>query len=379
MHAKNIRITGFLLLVLAVCTLPALAGGKFDEETKIGKEESDRFAADKSTKFVEDAALTARIETIVKAIADVAREREIPATYGNSAVAPFEYTFKIVDDKEVNAFSLPGGFIYINKGLIDCVQSDDELAAVIAHEIAHIAHHHAMQLIASQQKEMAWIAGGLLVGVLSGAKGADLSNLAYMGNLISIAKMSAYGQKAEFDADRAAVCYLAQTKYKPIAMLTFMERLARDDMRKPEVTYGIFATHPPSYLRSREIIDEIEKHGLTVDAGTRREVTNYMRVQVKPVDGTSAVEVWIADTKVITVAEPVSAEYIASEFRRTLLDGAKIYDVKASGGKVSMLDAVIEPSPEDAKLAGSTVEQLASAVAARIQLALMKERLHQGF
>lgn len=198
--------------------------------------------------------------TITKAACQI----KVKPSYGNSNPTNFQYSFKIIDDKDVNAFALPGGFVYINKGLLEYVQSDDELAAVIAHEVAHVEHHHAMQLNKAQQKAML----GMMAAILAGkAAGMEVSDAVMIANLINTARMSGYGQKAELDADRTAVGYLAATKFNPTGMLTFMERLARDEGRKPSINWGIFATHPPAYLRAREITAELEARGLKSIAG----------------------------------------------------------------------------------------------------------------
>ena len=180
-----------LLSVFACLAVPAYSVTEAEEEIQMGKTSALEVA--KEYKFIDDPALVKRLETVGNPIAKVAREKEVPATYGKSTVAKFDYTFKIIDDKEVNAFALPGGYVYVNKGLVDYVHSDDELAGVIAHEIAHAAHHHIMQLIKAQQKENTALALAVLVGVAVGAKGESLENIAYALTLIRIARMSAYG------------------------------------------------------------------------------------------------------------------------------------------------------------------------------------------
>lgn len=356
------------------------------QERKMGADEAAKFAADKTTKFITDPALVARIESIGNAIASVANEKSIPATYGKSDVRKFNYTFKIVDDKDINAFSLPGGYVYVNKGLIDSAQSDDELAGVIAHEIGHIAHHHIMQLLAENNKDMAAMAAILLAGALGGVKGDDLFKIFQVGGLLAVAKSSAYGQKAEFDADRTAVVLLAETKkYNPAGILTLMERLARDEQRKPGINYGIFMNHPPSDKRAHEIIDEMVKLGLPIN---RRLVTSYTRVQIKPIEHSTASSIWISDTEIIQVADSGGikaakrAESIAAELRNVLVSGARYHNVKLDdlGRQVVILgEVVLAPTKEDAALANTTVPDLAAASAQKIKKALVKEMLNEGY
>lgn len=373
-----------LVLSLVACfALPAYSVTETEEEIQMGKTSALEVA--KEYKFIDDPALVKRLETVGGLIAKIATEKEVPATYGKSTVAKFDYTFKIIDDKEVNAFALPGGYVYVNKALLDYVQSDDELAGVIAHEIAHAAHHHIMQLIKAQQKENTALALAVLVGVAVGAKGESLENIAYALTLIRIARMSAYGQDAEFDADRTAVAYMAVTKYNPVGMLTFMERFATDEARKPQRDYGLFQTHPESNKRAQVIIGEIEKRGLPIN---RRLVTTYTAVQVKPVPDSQASSVWIGDTEIIRLADSngekasVRANRIAARLTSALLAGASLRDVKvgiAGQNVIIMGDSVVEPTAEDAALVSSTVSQVAEVSADAIRRALLNELLQRTY
>jgi len=365
--------------LLACPILPAYAADDLEEEVRIGKEAAEQVA--KESKFADDPALVQRVEAIGNAIAKVAVEREVPAAYGKSTLAKFSYSFKIVEDKDVNAFALPGGFIYVNTALLDFVHSDDELAAVVAHEIAHVAHHHAMHSLKVQQRQMLGLAAAVLVGAAAGASSEDLGRLAYMANLINMARLSDYGQEAEFDADKTAVAYLAETKYNPVGMLTFMERLAREEIRKPQSDLGILTTHPRSHKRAFKILGELNKRAIPIN---RRLVTNYLRVEVKPIEKTQAYSVWIADTEVIRLADSdgeraaARAQRVAEKLGTLLLAGARIHNVKVGGGGqyVVVMDKVlIAPTPEDAKLAGASVDEVVTSAVNAIKKALFQERL----
>lgn len=349
------------------------------EDIRIGKEAAEQVA--KESKFVEDPEISARVERIGRDIALVACEKEIPATYGRAGTPKFDYCFKVVDDNEVNAFALPGGFIYVNKGLLEVVQSDDELAAVIAHEVAHAAHRHGMYLIRAQEKQMLGLAAVLIAGSALGALKDNADEIALVAHLVSIAKMSAYGQKAEYDADRTAVALLVEAGYNPVGALTLMERLAREELRKPRVNYGIFANHPPSNERATAIIAELNKRGITIN---RRLVTKYTQVYTKPVDGSSACSVFVGDTEVIRLADLVAeravarAERLAGKLSNVLLAGAGIHDVKVGGGDayvVIMGKVVIAPTPEDAEIVGASVADVTKNSASAIRRAMLKERL----
>lgn len=370
--------------MLVLTSSVALCADDFKDEIDMGKEGAAEVA--KQSKFVTDEALAKRVETIGNAVAKAALEHEVPASYGNSKVAPFKYTFQIVDDKDVNAFSLPGGFIYVNQGLLDYVQSDDELAGVIAHEVAHASHHHVMQLVKEQNKQMLTMAIAVLAGfALGGGKAAG--EMAYGANLVTIAKMSAYGQVAEKDADTTAVEYMSLARYNPVGMLTFMERLARDEVRKPYIDWGIFRTHPPSYDRARTIYDQIEKNGIKVN---RRLVTNYLKVTLKPDDekDPKSVEVLVADMPIVKLADSggekakARAEELAKRLQLAFLAGAQMRDIKMgiTGKFVKIKDEIIfEPTQEDADLIGATKQKVAGDAAKALRKVLWQEQLDASY
>lgn len=379
------KIASFaLLLALILVTSPlGFCAAAVDEETEMGKTASVEVA--KQYKFVEDKDMLLRLERVGNAIAAIAASKEIPATYGKPTLAKFTYSFKVIDDPEVNAFALPAGYIYVNKGLLDFIQSDDELAGVLSHEISHVAHHHLMQLIKAQQKQNTMLALAMLVGVTAGTKGESLGGLWQALTLIRIAQMSAYSQDAEYDADRTAVAYLTQTKYNPVGVLTSMERLAKEELRKPQVNYGIFNTHPASGARAKEIIAEMDKRGIPIN---RRMVTSYVSVQVKPVPDTEASSVCIGDIEIARIADfngqksAILAERIAAELRAKLIAGAQMRDVRtdATGQSVVILgDTVFSPTPADAALAGKSIQALATDAANAVKRSLLKERLEQNY
>ncbi len=126
------------------------------------------------------------------------------------------YRFAVVEDKEVNAFSLPGGYVFVNEGLVKKTSGDDELAGVIAHEVAHIAARHAIKRyesslgiqivqLATLASRRADIAGGVDVAM----QAAQL----------------AYSRQDELEADQLGVKYMKAAGFEPKAMLTFLEKL----------------------------------------------------------------------------------------------------------------------------------------------------------
>lgn len=254
-------LTGFCLVQAAQADDKAKTGPVLteDNEVKIGRENAEE--NDRHVKFVADAVLVERVNRIGQELAAVANKVPITALWGSSQLKQFQYTFKIVDDKDVNAYSLPGGFIYVNKGLLDYVHSDDELAGVLAHEITHASHHHMVKLVKEQSK----ITNILLpaVGIIAalGKGSGDIGSLVLGAQLYTTAKVNTYGIEAEKDADHGGLILMTHTKYNPGGLYSFMTRLAADERNHGPQELGIFRTHPPGAERveaAHKLMDELK-------------------------------------------------------------------------------------------------------------------------
>ncbi|GIV16969.1 MAG: peptidase M48 [Armatimonadota bacterium] len=384
----------YLVTVLVVSLVPnGLATGVFaqpkpeeDPEVRMGREAAQEI--ERTLRLVTDPVLVERVNRIGQEIAAVANASEVPVTWGIDKRSQFAYTFKVVDDKDVNAFSLPGGFVYVNKGLLDYVQSDHELAAVLAHEIAHAAHHHLLRLGQENEKINRRVTlPALLVLVLSGAPPRDLSNVMMGVQLYQIAKLNGFTQEAEMDADRAAIYYLTRTKYNPVGMLTFMERLARDEARRPERQLGIFRTHPPSRERAQAMLNLFRDLNIPVN---RRAVARILPVELreKSVQNRSLTEVYLDSVAVFAPADSNGkssaerARQIGERLDSLLNDGIQMYDIRLSGDKrtvVARNNPILTIEPEDAALYGKSMQELAEQVSNAIKRALWNELIQRAY
>jgi predicted Zn-dependent protease len=149
------------------------------------------------------------------------------------------YTFFVVNTDAVNAFALPGGFVYINRGLIEQTSNLSELAGVIAHEVAHVEERHSVEQIERVQR--ANIGGALASILLGGAAGG----LAQAGiNVAGTAILAGYSREAESEADNLAVILLVRSGIDPNGMVTFFKRLLAEHERQPTLFEQWFSTHP---------------------------------------------------------------------------------------------------------------------------------------
>lgn len=254
MHDRWRKIAGLLVsLTLLACIagwLPqaeaALISTK--EEIEIGR----RVAMDLETKYglVSDPDLQARVARIGAKIAAASDRRDI------------EYSFKVLNNKEVNALALPGGFVYLFKGLVDYMPSDEELAGIIGHEVGHISKRHTVRQL---EKSLGM---SILFGVLFGDRGIFLQNLAY--NAI----MAGYSREDEREADQLGYYHTVRAGYNPYSMLMGLQKL--EDLAKDKKgNYGLFSTHPEpearvarvqGYLNDAKVHPTVTAKGATAQA-----------------------------------------------------------------------------------------------------------------
>jgi beta-barrel assembly-enhancing protease len=153
--------------------------------------------------------------------------------------AKISFTVKVIDSDEVNAFALPGGFFYVNKGLILAADNEAELAGVMAHEISHVIARHAVE----NQTKANLMQYGTLAGIilLGGIPGMVLQNTAGIGMMTAFMKFS---RSAEAEADKLGTEYLYAAGYDPTALATMFEKLEAKNKKKPGTIAKIFADHP---------------------------------------------------------------------------------------------------------------------------------------
>lgn len=182
----------------------------------------------KGLPLVDDEAIQARVRAIGARLAAVSDRQELP------------YEFHVLEGEEINAFTIPGGYVFVNEGLVDFAKDDDQLASVIAHEIGHTAARHPVK------RYETFMASSLGQAIVAGvARDAALSRGT---NVIFTFLFLEYSREDELLADRLAVGYLREAGFQPDAMVTFMERLKRREQGRPRPK-SYFRTHP--YMADR--------------------------------------------------------------------------------------------------------------------------------
>jgi beta-barrel assembly-enhancing protease len=163
------------------------------------------------------------------------------------------FTIKVIDSDEVNAFALPGGFFYVNSGLILRAQEESELAGVMAHEISHVtARHITKNETKGQIMQLASIP--LILLGPGGWAGYGI----YQGlNVTMPLTFLMFSRSAEKEADYLGVQYMYKAGYDPNSYVTFFERVQADEKRRPGTIPKVFSTHPPTPDRIENTQKEI--------------------------------------------------------------------------------------------------------------------------
>jgi len=207
-----------------------------DSEIRMGRQ----YAAEieKSTKFINDAVVTEYVNRIGQNIVK-----------NSDCKVPF--TIKVIDSDEINAMALPGGFFYVNSGLILNADEEAELAGVMAHETAHVcAHHAARQMTRANYAQL----GTIPLIFIGGWTGYGIYEAAQIGVPITFLHFS---REFEAQADYLGVQYMYRAGYDPQAFVSFFEKVQALEKRKPGVVAKTFSDHPQTPDRIQHSQEEI--------------------------------------------------------------------------------------------------------------------------
>ncbi len=209
-----------------------------EKEIQMGKMYAQQVEA--SVKLVQDPVVTEYVNRIGQNL-----------VRNSDAKVPF--TIKVIDSDEINAFALPGGFFYVNSGLILAADNEAELAGVMAHEISHVAARHATrQMTRAQYANFATIP---LIFV-----GGGIGYAAY--NAMSLAlplTFLSFSREFEAQADYLGLEYMYKTGYDPQSFIAFFEKVEAKEKKKPGTIAKAFSTHPPTPDRIEKSQEEIAK------------------------------------------------------------------------------------------------------------------------
>lgn len=275
MHIPLLFRLGALVGALAVsnCAVNPVTGNpnfvtmSESQEINVGRTEDQKVRDQYG--IYEDAALQSYVNEIGQRLAKASHR------------AGLSYQFLVVDSPEINAFALPGGYIYITRGILGYLNSEAELAAVLGHEIGHVtARHSVQQMSAATAANVGASILQILVPQIRNSAG-DL-----LVNTVGGALLSGYGREHELEADRLGAEYLARTGYDPQAMIKvvgalknqelFDAEVAQAEGREPRAYHGLFASHPDNDTRLQEVVREAARFKSTENRINREEFLRHI-------------------------------------------------------------------------------------------------------
>jgi len=229
-----------MLTAVAACeTVPVTGRSQFnvvdeDTEAKLGDQ---AFAEIKTkSKISQDAQINAMVQRVAQRVAQASGLKE-------------DWEFIVIEDKQVNAFALPGGKIAVYTGMLPVAKDDNGLATVLAHEVGHVMAHHAGERIS--QSQLIQAGTGIASVLLGGATGADPNTVAaLLGAGASVGIELPFGRQQEYEADRIGLTLMARAGYDPRNAVAFWQRMAEASKGGPP---EFLSTHPTDENRIARI------------------------------------------------------------------------------------------------------------------------------
>lgn len=243
MRLKKIFNVLFLAFLLSGCTTvynPATQRNEnllIDTQSEISLGRDMDLEIEKRMTILDNPQMQFRLDGISKKIAAASDRQDVI------------YSFKIVKDKELNAFSIPGGYVYVNSGLMNTA-TDDELACVLAHEVGHIAAKHSVK------KLQAVMGYEIIMSIALGISGQQ--SISQATDIIFNIGSLGYSRQDELLADRLAVRYSKRAGFNPYGMVTFFEKLKEEEKKRgPNLKIHFLSSHPDLDQRIQKVKEEI--------------------------------------------------------------------------------------------------------------------------
>ncbi|MBQ7153964.1 MAG: M48 family metallopeptidase [Synergistaceae bacterium] len=245
-----------LVLIFAGCAFCAEPDPDLAKEVEIGRKAVEQI--EKEWPVTSDPASVAKLEMIAARLEPFMSRR-------------INWEIRLVKTEVLNAFCLPGGFIFFTTGIVDALKTDSELAAVMAHEMIHADRKHSLRMAAESNKVTL---GALAVMLLSGGSAAPV----VLAQIAQLAITNAYTMELEAEADRLGLDALIQSGYSPTGMITLFEHFMAEEYRQPIVEYGIYMNHPDTPKRLDSAVKTLHERKIPIE---RKYSLGLLRTELK--------------------------------------------------------------------------------------------------
>lgn len=248
---------------------------------------------------IDDPVLQQYLEEVWQQLLGAARRR---GEIGADIESRFAWRLFLVRDRSVNAFALPGGYMGVHLGLIAAVQTRDELAAVLAHETAHMSQRHIPRMVSRQNQQAPWILGAMILGALAVRSSPDLANAAIVGSqAAALQGQLNFSRDMEREADRIGLAVMGDAGFAMRGAVAMFERLQQAARLNDSGSYPYLRTHPMTTERIADAQARLELSGVSAPANLPDDVHAMMSARARVVaDGTvDALRQRVAEARVL--------------------------------------------------------------------------------
>jgi predicted Zn-dependent protease len=238
------------------------------QEVQLGAQQAQQI--NRQLPLVQDRAINGYINQLGQSIARGADPRGIP------------YRFYVVNSNQVNAFAIPGGHVYVNRGLIERADNVSELAGVLGHEIAHVTERHGIEQW--QRAQRANLGLSVLYGVLLGRQPGTLERVGVQA--AGGAVFARYGRDAEREADLRGIEFVTRAGIHPRGMVTFFQELLAERRRSPSRLEQWFSTHPLTEERIANTSQAVAALNLPRNLATDTQAFQSFKARVRSLPAT---------------------------------------------------------------------------------------------
>lgn len=245
-----------ILLVFVSAAFSAEPDPDLAKEREIGRKAVEQI--EKEWPLTKDPVIESKLEMILNRL-EPFMERRI------------DWEVRLVKTEELNAFCLPGGFIFFTTGIINALKTDSELAAVMAHEMIHADRKHSLRMAAESNKVTL---GALAVMLLSGGSAAPI----ILAQVAQVAITSAYTMELEAEADRLGLNALIKSGYSPTGMITLFEHFMYEEYKQPIHEFGIYMNHPDTPKRLNAAVKILHDRKIPIE---RKYSLGILRTDIK--------------------------------------------------------------------------------------------------
>ena len=249
---RRVVLLSLIVLFLFGCATATIKKSDFGKKSKLLSESDEVKFGHYVDEYVRSEFTVLENEEISSAVSAIG-EKIVAESYRPD----LKFTFRVLNEHQVNAFDGPGGYIYITRGMMDYFKTQDELAAVLAHEVSHVCARHQVKALYNAQTAQNFMFFGQIVSIVAGiftgsSAVADLSNT--VAQMATIMVYQGYSRSFEAEADKLGAFYMHKVGYNPEAMADVFDMLLELKKKKDrKFDLGIFATHPSLEWRAKRV------------------------------------------------------------------------------------------------------------------------------